>query len=420
METRQRARLRQASSTVTPPLPEEQLAPQHSCSICGSIFSSVAQLRQHARRRSCRGNLPGVVLDSMRGWPTPSNIMNRWRLRPPRNLGRGGQPMNSKMEAGLGSMKSSDVIDHLATHSTRSREAIKKRRQRRSYVSMVPSLRPAEPALPNIMPSEGLGSTNFSVEESQELVLSMESLPLNEEEATLRREVLASSERGADALGELTGCISRVHRNRQQTRQTTNQTALRVTNRARRAAMYRHARNEFTSSPKKLADLILNNEDWYQTNPRNMTETANEFCRILAEPSINDDEPIVDRRENIKVVQAISVEKVGWAMKSMKSDTPGFDNITLPALRKVSPNRLCLLFNTMLPITIPSILLRALHKILARRLEALPLHTNQRGFSRIDGCCANVFCLEQIVKHARLNGRPLRMVSIDISKAFDT
>uniref|UniRef100_A0A1A9UYI9 Reverse transcriptase domain-containing protein n=1 Tax=Glossina austeni TaxID=7395 RepID=A0A1A9UYI9_GLOAU len=306
----------------------------------------------------------------------------------------------AQLEAGLGTMSASDFIDHLAAHSTRSRDAIKKRRQRRSYVPTVSRLRAAEPAAPNILPCEDQGPTNFSVEENEELVEAIESLSLNEEDARIRREILASPERGKDALAEWIMIIG-------------------------------------MSCP-----------------PPNMTAATNEFCRIFDESSINDDLPIANRREeSIKVMQAISAEDVRWAMKSMKSDTPGLDNITVRALRKVSPNRLCLLFNAMLylehmpkslkigktvfirkamtggsdgvtkwrPITTSSIFMRALHKILARRLEALSLHShNQRGFSRIDGVFSNVFCLEQIVKHATLNGRPLCLVSVDISKAFDT
>uniref|UniRef100_A0A1A9UY11 Reverse transcriptase domain-containing protein n=1 Tax=Glossina austeni TaxID=7395 RepID=A0A1A9UY11_GLOAU len=145
-----------------------------------------------------------------------------------------------------------------------------------------------------------------------------------------------------------------------------------------------------------------------------MTGVVNELSRIFAEPSVNDNEPIADRKEeNIKIMQAISAEEVKLATKSIKSGTPGLGNIILRALRKVSPNRLCLLFDAILYlehtpnslkigktvfipkattegsgsvtkwrlITISSILMRALHKILARRLEALPLHTSYTRMS---------------------------------------
>uniref|UniRef100_A0A1A9VS55 Uncharacterized protein n=1 Tax=Glossina austeni TaxID=7395 RepID=A0A1A9VS55_GLOAU len=282
----------------------------------------------------------------------------------------------------------------------------------------------------NTLASEDQSPTNFSIEENQELVEAIETLSLNEEDATLRREILASHDKGKDALAEyvnrLTGCISKVHRN--PTRHTVNRTALRSTNRTRRARMYRRAQNVFEKTPKKLADLILENENWYELIPPNMT-AVNEFCMIFAEPLVNDDELIADQtEESTKVMQAISAEEVKWSVKSMKSDTPGLDNITL----RVSPNRLCLLFNAVLYlehtpksfkisktvfilkamtegsdsvtkwriITISSIFMRALHKILARWLEALPPCTPISVSVGLMG----VFGLEQIVRHARLMG----------------
>uniref|UniRef100_A0A1A9UY12 Uncharacterized protein n=1 Tax=Glossina austeni TaxID=7395 RepID=A0A1A9UY12_GLOAU len=145
-------------------------------------------------------------------------------------------------------MNASDIIHHLADSSTRSRDAIKKRRQRHSYISMASNLRAAAPASPNLLLSENQNPTNFSIAENQELVAAVESLLLNDQDATLRRKNLASPERGKNALAEwanrLTGCISRVSRNTR--RQTANQTTTRNTNRARRAA-----ENEFAKYPRK-------------------------------------------------------------------------------------------------------------------------------------------------------------------------
>uniref|UniRef100_A0A1A9VQD9 C2H2-type domain-containing protein n=1 Tax=Glossina austeni TaxID=7395 RepID=A0A1A9VQD9_GLOAU len=276
METKLRGRLRQASSMVMPPLPEQQVVPERSCDICGSVFSSLAQLRQHARRGSCRGNLAGV-----------------------------------------------DNVCHLCD------------RNFETYVCLRQHERLANPVQYNqkMAGEAATKSKKWTADEQQELA---ESLSLNEEDATLRREILASHEKGKDALAEwvnrLTGCISRIHRN--PTLHTVNRTALRSTNRTRRARMYRRAQNVFEKNPKKLADLILENGNWYELSPPNMT-AVNEFCRIFAEPSINDDEPIADQREeSINVMQAISAE-LRWAMKSMKSDTSALDNITLNSTRRI-------------------------------------------------------------------------------------
>lgn len=72
------------------------------------------------------------------------------------------------------------------------------------------------------------------------------------------------------------------------------------------------------------------------------------------------------------------------------------------------------------PITISSVIIRLMHKILSKRLENIQLHHNQRGFCRLDGCFANVSTVNSIVKLHRRRGKPLAIVSLDVAKAFDT
>lgn len=72
------------------------------------------------------------------------------------------------------------------------------------------------------------------------------------------------------------------------------------------------------------------------------------------------------------------------------------------------------------PITIPSVIVRGLHIILANRLEQMiPIDKRQRGFrSEIDGCRDNIFQLDFILKQCYQNFESLYMVSVDIAKAF--
>lgn len=73
------------------------------------------------------------------------------------------------------------------------------------------------------------------------------------------------------------------------------------------------------------------------------------------------------------------------------------------------------------PITIPSVIVRSLHKILARRLMHLvDIDHRQRGFRNTDGCADNTFLLDTILRQHRRKIRPLYMASIDVSKAFDS
>ncbi|KMQ88340.1 reverse transcriptase [Lasius niger] len=72
------------------------------------------------------------------------------------------------------------------------------------------------------------------------------------------------------------------------------------------------------------------------------------------------------------------------------------------------------------PITIPPVLVRGLHKILAKRLEtALDIDPRQRAFRSMDGCADNTLLLDTLLRYHRKQYKSLYMASIDVSKAFD-
>lgn len=73
------------------------------------------------------------------------------------------------------------------------------------------------------------------------------------------------------------------------------------------------------------------------------------------------------------------------------------------------------------PITVQSVITRAYHKILARRLtSAADLDPRQKAFLPVDGCAENIFDIDLILRYHRQNFKPLYMLSMDIAKAFDS
>ena len=73
------------------------------------------------------------------------------------------------------------------------------------------------------------------------------------------------------------------------------------------------------------------------------------------------------------------------------------------------------------PITISSIIVRVLHKILADRLlNAVELAEEQRGFCSIDGTMINSVLLETFLRESRRNTSHHCVASIDIQAAFDS
>lgn len=73
------------------------------------------------------------------------------------------------------------------------------------------------------------------------------------------------------------------------------------------------------------------------------------------------------------------------------------------------------------PITIPPVLVRGLHRILAVRLErALNIDSRQRAFKPTDGCSDNVFLLDTLLRFHRKKYQSLYVASLDVAKAFNT
>ncbi|NWV63026.1 POLR protein, partial [Malurus elegans] len=59
--------------------------------------------------------------------------------------------------------------------------------------------------------------------------------------------------------------------------------------------------------------------------------------------------------------------------------------------------------------------------ILTSRLsKACPLTPRQRGFIRVAGCSENLKLLQTIIRSAKKEHRPLGVVFVDITKAFNT
>lgn len=131
--------------------------------------------------------------------------------------------------------------------------------------------------------------------------------------------------------------------------------------------------------------------------------------------------------------------------------SPGPDGITLRQWRAVPLNLKAILFNVVLvsgklprsltltrtvlipkkdnpngpgdfrPISIGSVIIRHLHRILANRLQASGVvDARQRGFVKSDGLTENLFILQSTLIESRSQCRSLHIASLDVSKAFDT
>ena len=73
------------------------------------------------------------------------------------------------------------------------------------------------------------------------------------------------------------------------------------------------------------------------------------------------------------------------------------------------------------PITISSIFVRMIHKIMADRiLKSISLNMRQKAFVPVDGCTENVSIVDNLIFNARREHKNLSLVGIDLAKAFDS
>lgn len=219
----------------------------------------------------------------------------------------------------------------------------------------------------------------------------------------------------------------------------------------RRASEYKKAQDLYVKDRTGLAERILSGKPLLEPEltPK-IPEVDQHFRSIFEDESPSDDGPYTPV-DSPNVYYPIAREDVELALLGWRNSSPGPDRVTIPQVRRCPIHKLVTLFNAILlrksyptnwkysrtilipkegdrsnpanwrPITIGSAPQRLLHRILARRLAgAVSPHFHQRGFVPTDGTLANTMILESYIKGMRAKGKEYNVVSLDISKAFDT
>lgn len=219
-----------------------------------------------------------------------------------------------------------------------------------------------------------------------------------------------------------------------------------------RAFAYKRWQELYKKDKKTLTDLLFKSSspDTVSAFPP-IKEIEKEYSRIFGSPSPPDDKPAkrVDYGPDT-TYQPISLEDVIRVQKSLKPTAPGPDKVDAKTMQKVNPKLLVVLFNIMLftghvpsqilecrttlipksgdpkdvgnwrPITVSSLILRTFNKIIAKRLSDISIHCAQKGFRSVDGCLANTFLLQTIIKERRQKAQPYSIITLDLKKAFDS
>lgn len=198
---------------------------------------------------------------------------------------------------------------------------------------------------------------------------------------------------------------------------------------------------------RRCVSNILDNLDGAQQPPRNLMEpywseimgaSCNKSPHLVRTPIINE------------IWTPVSESELKWG-RMTPSTAAGPDGVSARLFRSVPGHIVLRIYNLLMwckrlpedllgsrtiflpkkagatmpgdfrPITIPSVIIRGLHKILAKRLNmALQIDTRQRGFRNTDGCADNIFLLDTMLQYHRRQFRSLYLAALDVSKAFDS
>ncbi|KAG7197097.1 hypothetical protein KM043_012393 [Ampulex compressa] len=175
-----------------------------------------------------------------------------------------------------------------------------------------------------------------------------------------------------------------------------------------------------------------------------------EFCSILTTPSkiLEQQEPAQEREDLQWVAEPIRSQEIR-GNEILLSSAPGLDNISSRLWRNVPVVLRTMFYNIVLavgafpaallisrtifipqkdgssspsefrPISVASVVVRQLHKILAVRLgKADLIDERQRGMR--DGCAENVLVLSTALRDAKDSLKQLHIASLDVAKAFDS
>ena len=185
-----------------------------------------------------------------------------------------------------------------------------------------------------------------------------------------------------------------------------------------------------------------------------MEEKQTFWSDIFGEPSVPDhrvSDPRNGPTKHWELVSVIDNEEVIASLKSFGVTAAGTDSRKVIDLKGVDASVLALILNLLLlvedlphslvearttlipkgarprtpgefrPITVSSVVLRLLHKVLAKRVGKKGLLSlRQKAFVREHGCSSNLITLQTLIHRAKALKSPLHVALLDTRKAFDS
>lgn len=225
--------------------------------------------------------------------------------------------------------------------------------------------------------------------------------------------------------------------------------------RVEKAVLYKKLQTLWRKNTSSCANTILSG-GWRHLKekpPVSLMQHEEFWSPLFAEVGEKDTRIVQTKREVCwSMRDPISCEEVSQSMSDIGlASAPGPDGISMRQLRHAPASVLSQLYNLFLllryiprplrhartvlipkklspsepahyrPISISSVLLRVFTRIISKRSnEKLNLNPLQRAFITADGCAENLHVLNELLYDARTRSKPLHLVALDLSKAFDT
>ena len=222
--------------------------------------------------------------------------------------------------------------------------------------------------------------------------------------------------------------------------------------RKKRLKRYARFQQMWKKNKKDVADMIINDNESLSEDCPSADGINSVFGRLFSSPSPADTAPFTTKGTPKDLWKPIALNVSEKFVKDMAISASGPDGFEVKDLKKLDPVTTNFIINYALfsgkmlptfkilrtilipktiddrgnannwrPITISSVFVRLLHKILSRRIgEACNLNKRQRAFVPVDGCFENVYLLDHMIAQSRKLRRKLFLVGIDLSKAFDS
>ena len=218
--------------------------------------------------------------------------------------------------------------------------------------------------------------------------------------------------------------------------------------------LYRHTQKQATKNPAAIYEQIVNNSLATNVfNPPRIPANAGDYWKeVFERPSTTDTRAIEQLKACETIPQNITLDEIERELRSFERNTAaGPDDLNLEKFRCIPRSDMRIVLNSCTragkippewkigrttlipktqdartpeqfrPITVTSLWIRLLNKILARKLSsAIKLTNTQLGFQTLDGTAIAITRLDSVFRYAKINRKPLCVVTIDFEKAFDS